>query len=254
MIEPDLPRAAPALWLAPFRELRALREPLRLAAARRRLRESQDGDGGPLIVFPGMHVGDWTTAPLRRFLRRHGWDARGWRLGFHRADVTATLPHALARVEQLAVERGMPVAIIGWSLGGIVAREVARLRPDLVLGLVTLGTPVIGGVRFVAVSYPYRRRGWSLETIEQLADDAARVPLRVPLTVIWSRRDGIVAGAACVDRTTPQSVHVEVQSSHWGLGLDPDVWTAVTGALASLVATRVPMEEPSHDAATTRRA
>ena len=92
------------------------------------------------------------------------------------------------------------MALVGWSLGGVVARELARLRPDLVRAVVTLGTPVVGGVRYVAVSYPWRRRGYDLDDHRALATEAARVPIRVPVTAIWSRRDGIVCGAACVDR------------------------------------------------------
>jgi pimeloyl-ACP methyl ester carboxylesterase len=98
---------------------------------------------------------------------------------------------------------------------------------------VTLGTPVVGGARHVAVSYPYRRRGWDLETIERLADEAAQVPIRVPVTAIWSRRDGIVDGRACAERATPGAANVELASSHWGLGFDPDAWAAIARALAA---------------------
>lgn len=228
---PDRPLAAPSLLLAPAREARALREPVRCWRARRRLATLPRGDGGPVMVLPGMHTGDWTTVPMRRLLRRLGHDARGWGLGFHHSDVIATLPKALARLEALAAETGRAAALVGWSLGGVVARELARLRPDLVRALVTLGTPVVGGVRYVAVSYPWRRRGYDLETIERLATEAERVPIRVPVTAIWSRRDGIVCGAACVDRTTPGAVNVEVTSSHWGLGFDPDALAAIATAI-----------------------
>jgi len=223
---------APSLLLAPLRELRALREPARRLLARRRLEPLPRGDGGPVVVVPGMHVGDWTTASLRRFLRRRGWDARGWGLGFHGADVTATLPRALARVEAVARETGRPVALVGWSLGGLVAREIARLRPDLVRAVVTLGTPVTGGARFTIVAYPFRRRGWDLDQIDALLHAADRVPIRVPLTAIWSRADGVVAWRACLDATTPGAAHVEVHSSHWGLGFDPDALAAIARALA----------------------
>jgi len=235
-VAPSCELAAPSLWLAPLRELRALREPFRLLAARRRLRRAPDGDGGPLIVLPGMHVGDWTTAPLRRFLRRHGWRAHGWELGFHRADVATTLPRALKGLESRAAKAGRSVALVGWSLGGVVARELARLRPDLARGVVTLGAPVVGGARYVAVSYPYRRSGWDLDRVESLASAASAVPIRVPVTAIWSRRDGIVAGRACIDHATPGATQVEVRSSHWGLGFDPDAWLAIATALARLVA------------------
>jgi pimeloyl-ACP methyl ester carboxylesterase len=222
----------PSLLLAPWRELRALREPWRRWRARRKLAELPRGDGSPVLVLPGMHVGDLSTAPLRRFLRGLGHDALGWRLGLHGADVTSTLPRALARLEELATERGAALALVGWSLGGVVARELARMRPDLVSRLVTLGAPVVGGARATAVSYPYRLRGWDLDAIAATIDEANRTPIRVPVTAIWSRRDGLVAWRACVDSLTPGATNVEVGSAHWGLGFDPDAWMAIARALA----------------------
>lgn len=229
--ESDAPRA-PSLLAAPLREARALREPLRLWTSRRRLVALPRGDGGPVLVLPGMHVGDWTTGPLRRRLRRLGWDALGWRLGFHRADVTRTLPRAMQRLESIAAATGRAVALVGWSLGGVVARELARLRPDLVRAVVTLGSPAVGGPKYVVVSYPFHRRGWSLDVIERLVEEAERAPIRVPLTAVYSRRDGIVDWRACIDRRTPGARHVEVRSSHWGLGIDPDAIAAIAVALA----------------------
>ena len=189
-----------------------------------------------MLVLPGMHVGDWTTAPLRRFLRARGHDARGWGLGFHRADVAATLPEAMGSLERLAAETGAAVALVGWSLGGVVARELARLRPDLVRCVVTLGAPVVGGVRFVTVSYPWRGRR---DEVERLTLEAGRAPIRVPLTAIWSRRDGIVRGEACVDLETPGATNIEVRSAHWGLGFDPDALEAIARALTPAEEDRV---------------
>ena len=235
MSEPS-PLAAPSLALAPLRELRALGEPLRWLAARRRLRTLPRGAGETVLVVPGLHVGDWTTAPLRRFLRARGFDARGWGLGLHRSDVAATLERLLVRVEAVAVEVGGAVSLVGWSLGGVVAREIARLRPDLVGAVVTLGSPVIGGPRYTAVAFHFRRAGGGLAEIERRVEAAARVPIRVPVIAIWSRRDGIVAWRACVDATTPGAANVEVRSSHWGLGFDPDVLAAIVAALRSAAA------------------
>jgi hypothetical protein len=230
---PALPASIrpPSLLLAPLRELRALAEPLRWWRARRRLAALPCGDGRGVLVLPGMHVADWTTAPLRRLLRELGHDARGWELGAHGADVAKTLPRALARLEAFATERRAPVALVGWSLGGVVARELARLRPDLVARVVTLGAPVTGGAKATAVSYPYRLRGWDLDEIERAIGAANAVPIRVPVTAIWSKNDGIVAWRACVESVTPGATNVEVRSSHWGLGFDPDALEAIARAL-----------------------
>jgi pimeloyl-ACP methyl ester carboxylesterase len=227
----ESPLAPPSLLALPWREARALREPYRRWRARARLESLPKGDGAAVLVLPGMHVGDFSTAPLRRFLCRQGHDARGWRLGLHGADVARTLPRALGRLEALAAERGGPVALVGWSLGGVVARELARLRPDLVARVVTLGAPVTGGAKATAVSYPYRLRGWDLDEIERAIGAANAVPIRVPVTAIWSKNDGIVAWRACVESVTPGATNVEVRSSHWGLGFDPDALEAIARAL-----------------------
>jgi pimeloyl-ACP methyl ester carboxylesterase len=185
-----------------------------------------------VIVLAGMGVGDLSALTLRRHLRRHGYDARGWGLGRHRPSVSRTLRRAMAQLESVVEETGQPVALVGWSLGGLVARELARLRPDLVRSLITLGTPVVGGFRHTALATFFRLQGWDLDRSERLLEAANRVPIRVPVTAIWSRRDGIVAWRACVDRTTPQVENLEVTSCHWGLGLDPDVLAAVAERLA----------------------
>ena len=191
------------------------------------------GSGEVVWVFPGMGVGDWSTRPLRRYLRRQGFDARGWGLGRNPPDAEATLARLLPRLEALVVETGAPVALIGWSLGGVLARELARLRPDLVRRVVTLGSPVVGGLRHTAIAGFYRLQGWDLDEVDRLVAAANRTPIRVPVTAIWSRRDGIVAWQAAVDDVTPGVENLEATSCHWALGLDPEVLAALPARLKS---------------------
>jgi fermentation-respiration switch protein FrsA (DUF1100 family) len=226
---PRLPARPPSLARAALLQLRLFREPLRRLQPRHRaaLAAAPHGDGEPVLVLPGMGVGDFSTLSLRRYLRRHGFDARGWRLGRHRPDVPATLDRLLPRLEEFAVESRSPIALIGWSLGGVVARELARLRPDLVALLITLGAPVVGGLRYTALTGLFRLQGWNLGEVERLVAAADAAPIRVPLTAIWSRRDGIVAWPACVDTTSPGAENLEATSCHWGLGLDPEVLAAM---------------------------
>ena len=224
---------APSLLLAVARQLRLLREPLRRFAARDALAAAARGRGEIVLVLPGMGMGDFSTVTLRRYLRRLGFDARGWRLGRHRPEVWLTLGRLLPRLETLAAERGEAVALVGWSLGGVVARELARLRPDLVRAVVTLGAPVVGGLQHTAIAGLFRLQGWDLDDVARRVEAANRVPIRVPVTAIWSRRDGIVAWQAAVDRATPGVENVEVGSCHWGLGLDPDVLVRVAQSLAT---------------------
>ena len=231
---PAPPRRAPSLIVALLLQLLLLRELLvrRFSPSLRAAMEAAPRAAGETVwILPGMGVGDWTTSALRRFFRRHGFDARGWGLGRNPPDADATLARLLPRLEALAVASGAPVAIVGWSLGGLLARELARLRPDLVRCVVTLGSPVVGGLRHTAIAGFYRLQGLDIDEIARVVASANRVPIQVPVTAIWSRRDGIVAWQACVDDVTPAVENLEATSCHWGLGLDPEVLAALPSRL-----------------------
>jgi alpha-beta hydrolase superfamily lysophospholipase len=226
------PSVRPSLLAALALQPRLLREPWRRRRQSARLANAPIGAGETVLVLPGMGVGDFSTVTLRRFLGRHGFDARGWGLGRHRPEVWKTMPRALALLERTAAETGGKVSLVGWSLGGLVARELARLRPDLVRRVVTLGSPVRGGLRHTAIAGLFQIQGWDLDHVARLVEAADRVPIRVPVTAIWSRRDGIVAWQACVVEGE-NADNVEVGSVHWGMGLDPDVLVAVAERLAA---------------------
>ncbi len=229
---PPRPARSPSLLLAIGLQLQLVREPWRRWRRRGELAAAARGDGRPVLVLPGMGVGDLSTHPLRRFLRRQGFDARGWGLGRNRPDVPRTLERVLRRLEEVATSTGEPVSLVGWSLGGVLAREAARLRPDLVRRVVTLGVPVVGGLRATALSRLFWIQGWDLDDVERRFEQASRVPIRVPLTAIFSRRDGIVAWQAAIDDATPGAENLEATSAHWALGFDPEVLTTLADRLA----------------------
>lgn len=240
----------PSLLAAIPRQLLLFREPLRRWRARGRLAAAPRGAGAPVLVIPGMGVGDLSTATLRGFLRRQGYDARGWGLGRNRPDVPRNLARALTVLESLAVERGEPVALVGWSLGGVIARELGRLRPDLVSRIATLGTPVVGGLQPTAIAGLFRLQGWDLDEVARLVASANRTPIRVPVAAFWSRRDGIVAWQACVDSAISGAESLEVSSCHWGMGLDPDVLVGLAVWLARSDRTGPDTSRLNRDAAT----
>lgn len=186
--------------------------------------------GRVVVDVPGWKAPEATGWPLRTYLRRLGWDARGWGYGTNTGSPDADADRLTAQVVALAAEHG-PVALVGWSLGGVISREVARRRPDAVRRVVTYGTPVVGGPSFTAVAplYPARQRRRMSEVSARAERDA---PLRVPVTALLSRRDGVVAWESCVDRTSTDVEHVEVGSPHLGMGIDPDVWRVVADRLA----------------------
>ena len=213
-------------------ELLSLRQLPRLALAMPGLLQQRGPAISRTVLFaPGYGTSDRSTDLPRAILRRLGHEVHGWGQGRNQGRFGTVLPKLVARVEELAERSGEPVHLIGWSLGGVFVREVARNRPDLVAQLITMGTPVVGGPQHTAL-----RRRFSETTTEKIAagiEEANARPIRVPLTVIYSKNDGVVAWRACLDRDTAGADHVEVRSTHLGLGLDPDVLTAVQTALLS---------------------
>ena len=182
------------------------------------------GDGGPVVVLPGFGGSDAATALLRAYLRHLDHDARGWGLGRNLGDVAALVPKVVELVSAVWAGTGRPVALVGWSLGGVLAREAARRLPGSVSRVITLGTPVVGGPKYTATARRFRKRGHDLDELERIVDRHERVPIPVPLTAVYSRSDGIVAWEACLDRWNARAEHVEVRSTHLGLVASPEVF------------------------------
>jgi pimeloyl-ACP methyl ester carboxylesterase len=128
----------------------------------------------------------------------------------------------------------MPVALVGWSHGGVIARELARQAPEAVARVITFGTPVVGGAKYTAVAPLFRERGLDLDRLErEIAARNAAHPILVPITAIYSCEDAVVAWQACLDPDNPDVEHVEVGGSHAGLGINPDVFGLVADRLAA---------------------
>lgn len=225
---PDGPPTGSALR----QEMHSLLQPLRLARRSPALARAPRGDGRVVIDVPGWRAPEASMAPLRTYLRALGHDARTWGLGTNLGDPEGDSRRLVEVVEQAARTSGRTVHLVGWSLGGVVARETARLRPDLVERVVTYGTPVIGGPTHTIGARAYgdaeNRRIADLLVETDRAD-----PITVPITAIFTRRDRIVNWLACLDRTSLDVTHVEVRSTHLGLGIDPDVWLTVAESLAT---------------------
>lgn len=177
-----------------------------------------------VAVFPGFSAGDLSTFVIRRYLQNAGYRVHRWRLGVNGGNVPALVPKVVSRTEALYERYKEPVALVGWSLGGVLAREVARERPELVRSVVTLGSPVIGGPKYTRAAHLYESvLGEDLDAIEQAVEERNRIPICVPLTAIYSRRDTVVKWEACIDRYNQHCEHIEVDASHLSLGFDPRV-------------------------------
>lgn len=227
----ERPSGPPSTRMA-LGELGSALSGLRLAGALPRLSAAPRGDGHLVVDIPGWKAPELTGAPLRRYLRRLGYDARGWGFGTNIGDTSRDVERLAERVVELVDETGMPASLVGWSLGGVVAREVARLHPEAVRRVITYGTPVRGGPTHTTVARAYSRGPDPDGHREAQRLDAAS-PIGVPLTAMFSRRDGVVAWQACIDHTSPSVEHVEVFSTHIGMGIDPDVWGIVADRLAA---------------------
>ena len=221
---------APDPWRA-GRELGAVLELPRLAWRAPFLLSLPRGGGAPVMVLPGFGTGDASTLVLRAFLRGLGYDARGWGLGRNRGDVRALVPRLLEKALAFHAKRGQPLRLVGWSLGGVIAREVARERPELVACVVTLGSPVVGGPKYTLAAEFYRRQGVDLDALEVQIAEREKLAIERPITAIYSRRDGIVAWQACIDRSNPRVTHAEVEATHTGLGFNAEVYELVARAL-----------------------
>ena len=189
------------------------------------------GDRCPVLVLPGLIQSDFSTRPLRSFLSNRGHIACAWGLGTNSGSTRLVDNHLVRRLHALCDEHGRKVSIVGWSMGGLFARNLARRAPDAVRQVITLGSPFTGN--------PRASNAWRLyEAMSgERADDpkiAARFrgALPVPATSIYSRRDGIVAWQCCLNEAGPQAENIEVISSHCGLGHHPVVLYAVADRLA----------------------
>jgi pimeloyl-ACP methyl ester carboxylesterase len=205
-----MPLAAPRLWSAPR------------------------GDGHGVLVIPGFLASDVSTTVLRRFVRRLGYQVAGWNLGRNRGPTARVLDELPRGLSVLAERTGGPVSLIGWSLGGIFARELARRRPEQVRQVITLGSPfAMTDARQSHADLAYRRRARlhateGLPTPEQVAR-----PIEVPSTAVFSRSDGIVAWQACIAPETELHENVEVRCAHLGFGTDPATLWVVADRLAA---------------------
>lgn len=183
------------------------------------------------MTLPGFGSGDAAMLPLRRRLRRHGFRTFKWQLGLNRGNVPELIPLASERVAQLVAQQGEPVALVGWSLGGYIAREVARENPTLVSQVITLASPIIGGPKYTAVAGFYRQQGIDVDAIEAAVREREQVAIEVPITCVFSRNDGVVDWRAVIDHNNPSTENIEVTCTHLAMGFDPDVLDIVVATL-----------------------
>ena len=203
------------------------------AFAERRVIESCDpGDGRPILVLPGFLATDHTTWPLRRFLSRLGYPTFGWEQGVNLGFRPGMRIRLLRKVAELFQRFERPLTVIGWSLGGVYARDLATTRPDQIGTVITLGSPQQGNPRSTAV---WRLFQWlnrkHLGYLSSVTFDDYLKPLTVPSLSIYSRGDGIVPWEQCRCRRGQGGCEQEVSGSHVGLVHNAEAMRAISDYL-----------------------
>lgn len=191
----------------------------------------------PVLTLPGFGSGDAAMLGVRQQLKRAGFDTYRWQLGFNLGDVPNMLPRVVERIETVYRRTQQPVRLVGWSLGGFLAREAAREVPELVAHIVTLASPIRGGPKYTITANWYRRQGVDVDAIEAAVAERANHPLPVPVSCVYSKADGVVDWRAVVDFDNPKAANFEVDCSHLAMGIDPRVLAIVTDELLASLTT-----------------
>jgi pimeloyl-ACP methyl ester carboxylesterase len=191
------------------------------------------GDGHPVLVLPGLVASDVSTRPLRTFLRSRGYFVKGWGQGRNLGLREGVQDGMQDLVHELSDTHGRKISIVGWSLGGLYARQLAKLMPDRVRSVITLGSPFAGNPKSTNAWRVYEMASGRRadEEDRRFGGSLSQTP-PVPTTAIFSRTDGICAWQGCMEKNSASSESIEVESSHCGMGHHPAVVYAVADRLA----------------------
>jgi pimeloyl-ACP methyl ester carboxylesterase len=191
------------------------------------------GDGHPVLALPGFLASDLSMAPLRRYLAELGYDAHAWRMGRNVRGVAKMRTALRDRLAQIHADTGRKVSIVGWSLGGVYARDLALQAPEMVRNVVTLGSPFANDIRATNATRLYEALSGETVGGNPELEQAIAGDLPVPATSIFSKSDGIVNWRTCLLRPSATSENIEVYfASHVGIGVNPAALWAVADRLA----------------------
>ncbi len=232
-VEHHLPTKAPSKLLLFTEGGRAAIELGLYAATRKILNNAPKGDGHPVLVLPGFMTSDRSTILLRKFIRDLGYDVKKWDMGLNLGGPEYAFKIA-DRVEEISAECNAKVSLVGWSLGGVYAREVARQRPDDVRQVITLGSP-FGGIfekNNARWFYDFLHGPKGLDISQELLKDIL-LPPPVPSTAIFTKEDGVVNWQHCIERQESDTTqNVQIGGSHFGLGHNPSALYCIADRLS----------------------
>ncbi len=230
------PVSRPSRLLALSEGQRALFELATLPLASPLLLSAPRGDGHPVMVIPGFMASDRSTGVLRRYLKALGYDAHCWDLGRnlgHRS-IGNNGEHLVEKLAAIHEKTGKKVSLVGWSLGGAIARQLGQRMPGVVRQVVTLGSPLRGDPRSTSVWRLYEMATGEKVTGSRVRDHMEEIaqPPPVPVSAVYSKADGVVPWRNCMVDETERSENIEVYGSHVGLGVNGTVLYAVADRLA----------------------
>jgi pimeloyl-ACP methyl ester carboxylesterase len=197
------------------------------------LMRAPKGDGHPVLALPGFLASDLSMAPMRRYLKELGYDTYAWNMGRNLGGVASKRGALRDLLKQIHETTGRKVSIIGWSLGGVYARDLAVQLPDMVRSVITLGSPFTNDITATNATRLYEALSGEGATDNPEIREAIAGDMPVPATSIYSRTDGIVNWRTSLLRASDTSENIEVHlASHIGLGVNPASLWAVADRLA----------------------
>jgi pimeloyl-ACP methyl ester carboxylesterase len=231
---------SPAPWLGLLEMARAMVELGSLGKLAPWLSERSRGDCRPILVLPGFMASDASTVVLRSFLRHLGYEALPWEHGVNCGPKGDLMESLIAKVRALHTKSRRRVTLIGHSLGGIYARQIAKAAPDAVDLVITLGSPfaAVNGARANRAIVRLLERSVG-KTVEELlaagpfADLASPPPCRS--VAVYSKGDGVADWRTCIDAGSTATANVEVRGSHCGMVVNPEVFRTIVRCLEDAV-------------------
>ncbi|MBC2653325.1 alpha/beta hydrolase [Novosphingobium flavum] len=188
---------------------------------------------GPVMLLPGFGAHPARMRPMAEALAQAGHRVFEWGLGFNLGPTPENFAFLLGRITRIAHEQGAPLTLVGWSLGGLFARELAKQRPDAVALVITLGTPFSGDRRANNAWRAYELvTGHPVDDPPVKGDFAAKPP--VPTVALWSPRDGIIAPRSACGWPGERDVAVALRCSHLGFASAPEAIAMVLSVMDSI--------------------
>ena len=227
--------ARPPAMIWTLSECRAMFEYGMFGLLRSQLRNLPKGDGHPVLTLPGFMAGDRSTKPMRNLLNDLGYQTFGWGLGQNVRFSNRRERQMVDLVDRIYDQTGEKLSMVGWSLGGVFARELAKIRPDKVRMVISMGSPISNDRRFSSARNLYESiNGRSEKTIARARFQQLHRAPPVPTTSIMTKTDGIVAWKGSIQHPCahPHTENIIVPASHIGLGVNPIVMVALADRLA----------------------